>query len=247
MSWLKDLADCCLSIATTTKTAVDSLVDFATKEVEAANKKVRIEFGIYQTTQIAKIFKQAIDEFYGDYTPLMYDRHESLYQILDIPVDEYGMFDPHEPDFRDMYDESDMTHDRRGKSLFETVFVKGYHGGAMSISANKTDTWGSHPHPGVPYYRTRGLVSYPDGNSAWHRFGAWGEKAAHSHSPFFTISERIAIADDDGGEWDKKYDDILNNIKQEAVAKVEGQSNKLFSKVKTEIDRCKRIIEGAST
>ena len=61
--------------------------------------------------------------------------------------------------------------------MFHQAFDEGWHGGAKTIAAEKVETWGTHPKPGVPYYRRPGWVTYPNGDTKWHKYGKWGKRA----------------------------------------------------------------------
>lgn len=203
----------------------------AQKLVSQATKKIYKEFGEYQREVIDIIFNNAVDEFYSSYQPKIYKRTRSLYDLLDTPVDSDGMFDSSEPDFRDIYDESKMTIARNGGSLFDTVFVHGYHGGASSIGQEKAETWGVHPNPGVPYYRTRGRVTYPNGVIGFHRYGRWGRKAHKSKSPFYSIAEKIYTFDSPGGEWDSVFNSIVNEQMNICAEEIQAETDKIAKEV----------------
>lgn len=205
--------------------------DAAQKLVSKASKKIYQEFGEYQRNVIEIIFNNAVDEFYDSYQPLVYKRNRSLYNLLDIPVDSDGMLNSIEPDFRDMYNESKMTIARNGGSLFDTVFVRGYHGGASSIGQNKAEIWGHHPNPGVPYYRTRGIVRYPNGGTSFHRYGRWGRKAFKSKSPFYSIAEKIYSFDSPGGEWDGVFNSIVNEQMDICAKEIQTETDKIAKEV----------------
>ena len=210
---------------------LERVTKLAQKEVNSAIEKIYKEFGVYQQERIQQIFTKAIDDFYSDYSPTVYKRQKSLYGLLNIPTNGYGMFQSNDPDYMDMYDESAMTKDRRGGSLFHTVFELGYHGGAMSIDPGKADVWGVHPAPGTPYYRKRGIVQYPNGVRKWHRYGKWGRRAVLSVSPAKVIAQTVASEDSDSGKWDIKFEEItLKNIDAAKASILDGVS-KIYTEV----------------
>lgn len=86
------------------------------------------EFFPMQEKKIKKIYKSVIDDFYADYKPHFYNRRDngSLYKLLKCRSDTehiYMSFDPSEISYRNGYAGED--------GLYRTVFVEGWHGGAM--------------------------------------------------------------------------------------------------------------------
>ena len=160
-----------------------------------------------------------------------YHRNKSLYNLLNLPDGVFNTED-HEQDYLDIYDPDQITRDRKGfGSLFETVFIQGYHGGAMSISSG-ADIWGAHPHPGVAYWRTKGMVTYPDGTTKLHKYGRWkSEKAAQKNpSPYKDISEQISSLDSEGGTWDAIYNQLRDKELSSAKEKIDKKLVELVSK-----------------
>lgn len=95
--------------------------------------------------KLKKMFEEAVDRFYADYTPgsfwdvkddnggHAYDRNYSLYDIYKLEITQAN----NNPDMQSFYEEFDneeMTPFRSGYNgedgLFETVFIRGWHGGA---------------------------------------------------------------------------------------------------------------------
>lgn len=86
------------------------------------------EFFPMQEKKIKKIYKSVIDDFYADYKPHFYNRRDNgrLYKLLKCRSDTehiYMSFDPSEISYRNGYAGED--------GLYRTVFVEGWHGGAM--------------------------------------------------------------------------------------------------------------------
>ena len=86
------------------------------------------EFFPMQEKKIKKIYKSVIDDFYADYRPHFYNRRDngSLYKLLKCRSDTehiYMSFDPSEISYRNGYAGED--------GLYRTVFIEGWHGGAM--------------------------------------------------------------------------------------------------------------------
>lgn len=124
---------------------------------EAFNKAVKsgskIMVGEYRDI-ISDIFKEAVNNFY-EYHQRYYKRTNSLYNILEFNEDdgrasvEYTL------------NESKMTTTRGGGSLYEQVFVEGWHGGAKKGNVTRFKSGKRagmtirtpHPDPGTPYWR----------------------------------------------------------------------------------------------
>lgn len=182
------------------------------------------EFGEYQRQKIESIFNAAINAFYNAYSPKVYERTGGLYNLLNMSMNEKGLVDYDSA--IDLIDPNNMHPDRSGgDSLFETVFIQGWHGGARSIDSGKSAIWGTHPNTGDAYYRTRGLVTYPDtGVRKMHRFGKWGKIAYRSESPFQIFSSDLQAEESEGGEIHQKFmaicqknwDDMCEKLQNDA-------------------------------
>lgn len=161
----------------------------------------------YRKECIEKWFKESIDSFYRDYTPKVYKRSKSLYEVLD--VDYIG--DQEDIDIN--YESTKMTGYRNGyhgeDGLFGTVFVNGWHGGAGSgdfthLSNGKVKRT-PHPSPGTPYYR-----------KPVPHYVYWGRQAVrYSISPYDSIEEKIA----EGGDFQQKWQEFINEECSSAFAK----------------------------
>ena len=157
------------------------------------------EFGAYQQGLIKEIFNKAVDDFYGAYSPKIYERQYDLYKVLSLKLNQYG--EVINGTYEDFFDPTDMHPDRRGnyhwenaggfESLFDLTFMSGYHGGA----GNSNDD--THPLPGVPFYRT----PHP-------YYSHWGDGAIHSTPPFITFKTELDAANRPGGEIDKMFEII---------------------------------------
>ena len=65
--------------------------------------------------------------------------------------------------------------------IFDYMIERGWHGGSPYIRKDKEDSWGIHPNPGEPYYRT-----------PYDGYFAWGKPAKVWHtSPKEEIETRI--------------------------------------------------------
>lgn len=171
--------------------------------------KVYQQFGEYQRQKITEIFNGAVSSFYRAYTPEVYHRTHSLYNLLHMPLDERRLVDYDQA--INLIDREKIHRDRaNGYSLFETVFMEGWHGGSKSISRDKERTWGTHPQPGTPYYRKPGNVTYPDsGVTKRHRYGKWGRVAFKSEAPYSIFEKELRSAE--GGEIYKMFQDISSS------------------------------------
>ena len=145
------------------------------------------EFGEYQRAKITSLFRSAVGRFYDAYEPQKYVRTHSLYNLLQLPTDDRGLVEY--GDTMDLIDRSKIHRDRQGgDSLFDTVFMEGWHGGAKYISPDKEDAWGKHPEPGIPYWRKKGRG---------HRYGSWGRRAvrtalsSNATAPYWVFDEEL--------------------------------------------------------
>lgn len=178
-------------------TLIDRVKDVAKEEFDKENKLAYKEFGEIQKEIIERIYRESVDTFYESYDPERYRRTKSLYNVLDIKLDaDTGMVISDDPTYEDLYDESKMVTGRGGQSLYQTVFVQGYHGGAASISGAKADVWGTHPSTGTPYYRRGGWVKYPGTTGRkFHRYGKWGRQAVKTKSIYQMMIEDLGSAE----------------------------------------------------
>jgi len=107
-----------------------------------------------------EIFHWAVNEFYGDYSPEIYTRNYSLYDVVEINADEEDMTISYigAP-------ENATPFRKGGGTVFELSFLEGYHGGAASGNytvmpqsdpddSGFTVRYTPHPDPGTPYWRT---------------------------------------------------------------------------------------------
>lgn len=201
----------------------DRVITAAQNRVQKFTTDVYQEFGEYQREKISEIFNKAISTFYNAYQPTVYQRTHSLYDLLQLPIDDRGLVDFE--DAMDLVDRTKIHPDRfGGSSLFDTVFLEGWHGGAKTFSPDKSAVWGTHPDSGVPYYRTRGNVTYPDtGITKRHRYGKWGKMAFRSQSPYQLFSTQLQI--DDDGVMYEKFREIADRHWESASQKIQDDVN----------------------
>ena len=199
------------------------LQELSETEIENTLKNSYTEYAPFEQAELRRIFNDAVDTFYNDYTPVEYDRTHSLYNVLDFKTDEYGMVISNVEGYRDFYDESKMVKGRHGQSLFDTVFVEGWHGGAASINPDAAQTWGVHPQPGTPYYRTSGWVLLPGASKkVRYKYAKWGQMAVQSKSVYMMVHEGFdeaiqGILHKKLSEIVHKHNDVMvKNIKEQA-------------------------------
>jgi len=214
---------------------LDRAKDIAEVEFEKEDKLGFAEFGALYKQKIENIYKKSVDDFYDAYTPKVYKRTHSLYDVLSVKTDENGMvisgddiygFGLSESgahnlglSFMDLFDESKMVTGRGGQSLFDTVFIGGYHGGAADISTSKEAVWGAHPQPGKPYYRRGGWVKYPGSTAKkWHRYGKWGRAAVKTKSIYQMMVVNLGAAE--SGEIFDDFKRIMDSHGDAAAKKV---------------------------
>ena len=195
------------------------LIDIAKKAVEKTNaeapkiqKRVHKRFLPIQREIAKEQFEKAVDAFYADYDPIKYKRRSygqkqgTLYSgwkhELEQELNEYGSL--RYDTAADLLDPKNaMTVTRSGSNtggfFFNQMFFGGWHGGAMTISADKADEWWEHPNPGVKAYWRRYGVK-PDGTL--HPFGAWYYEPAanfadrHNKTPYEYYEELLEKAED---------------------------------------------------
>ena len=169
---------------------------------EEIEKEVKIglqEFGTWQRTNIKELFESSVNTFYGAYSPKYYKRKGSnnLRSVLDLKPDDMGILDlDKDNEHRGLYNEDKLHPDRNGGSLFEKVFVEGYHGGAEGISSAAAEYWGAHPNPGTPYYRRGGYVKTKEGTGFYHPYAKWGRPAVKTKSIYKMMIEGISTLND---------------------------------------------------
>ncbi len=118
---------------------INSIKNKAKSEVKKAVSKTYQDLFVEVEVDVKDIFEEAVDKFYDDYSPTVYDRNDSLYNLLQTERDVSGnslslWFEPEKmTTFRDGYDGDD--------GLYDQVFRKGWHGGAEKESS------------GVPFWR----------------------------------------------------------------------------------------------
>ena len=187
----------------------NELRDEAEDLTEKTMIKVRTEYSQYQEEAITKIFNDAVTSFYNAYTPHLYVREgdtESksggLYDVLEIQRDNDGniLYDStHNID--DILDGSKMHLGRSGNSLYEKVFVSGWHGGAEGGE--------KHPHPGTPYYRKP---------SPWYTTWDYlSPGAVRTTSPYRIIADRLS---NENKRFDSEYQHILTKHNDELVKQI---------------------------
>jgi len=104
-----------------------SVLEAESKAEDIAGK---IEFGQWQAARVEELFREAVGEWYGAFTPEYYERTNSLYDVLEITFDSEGMVNTDNVD--SLYNPGAM-----GDGLFDHVFKQGWHGGKAGSD---------HPH-----------------------------------------------------------------------------------------------------
>lgn len=208
---------------------IDGAVKIVNKELDIADIKGYTEYGALEKRKIEELFLNSVEDWYSAYTPIQYQRRYDMYNILDEKTDEYGMAITEASGYVDMFDESRMGKDRHGNSLFEKVFMEGWHGGAEGIDGSKEGTWGAHPSPGTPYYRKGGMIPLKSGRVIWHKYGKWGRKAVKTTSPAKMFADRFAAAD--AGELDDAFIRIMDSHYDKAEERIQSKLDELSDKI----------------
>lgn len=166
------------------KSCGDKLVKVSAKRIEPELKRT-----------FKDSFESAVNSFYEDYIPEYYHRNRSLYNIFEAD----SLISEDSVSILLSLDDSNMTHDRRGNSLYDTVFVEGWHGGAKSgdVTHMGGKTYSTpHPKPGVPFWRT----PYP-------YYSRWGKQAVRSKdSPYNMYNRNV---DKEEARLNKLWGDIV--------------------------------------
>lgn len=167
----------------------------AKQELQKALANTMRDYFALAEDRVKTIFNETVQDFYGSYTPMYYDRNESLYDILETSADDTSLsigFDPGKmTSFRSGYSGED--------GLYDQVFRRGWHGGAGSGEG--------HPAPGKPYWRT----PIP-------QFYNWGDEApVAAVSPLEDFKRRLADYEDSQmqSDFNKIWAIHYNNINLE--------------------------------
>lgn len=223
-------ADVCDDLFSQYKELTDRAIKAINEELDIADRDGYTEYGAIEQARIRELFHQAVKTWYEAYSPSEYQRRYDLYNVLDLKTDEYGMAITEAAGYTDLFDEDRMGSDRHGNSLFDKVFMEGWHGGAESISDGKADIWGAHPSPGTPYYRKGGFIPLTKGRRVWHKYGKWGHKAVQTASPAKLFADRFREEDEGNLNdtfiriMDKHYDRAEERI----TTRIETISDQIF-------------------
>jgi hypothetical protein len=201
------------------------------KHVNKTVPQMYKEIGEYQRSKITEMFNNAVSRFYNAYAPKSYPRTLSLYNLLSIQQDENGT-----AQFgcvMDLIDPTQIHKDRHGgDSLFDTVFMEGWHGGSKYIDPDKAEIWGVHPNPGTPYYRRPGKIRRSkSGKAEWHGFGRWFPKskpAKQSDAPYKMFRDSLFGEND---EMIRTFREIVNRIWQEEVVLIQKDVDKISKEI----------------
>lgn len=193
-------------IATLHRIANETL-DVMNRETKKEGDLALKEFGQYQVRKISDIFFDAVQEFYDAYEPSVYGRTYGLRDLLDIRTDSNGIAEYETAE--DLINPSNMHTDRSGNSLYEKVFMQGWHGGAESGP--------DHPSPGTPYYRA------PVG-IYWH----WSRPAIRTEPPFDIFQKALRVAE--SGEIRSEFETISNRHNDIAMANVQKAMEQISRK-----------------
>lgn len=170
--------------------------------LEKTNKKIEERF----EKDVNKIIKRAISDFYDSYKPRYYKRKYSLKYMykLTIKNGEYTIKYSHKYTY--------AKHRADNKYIFDLVFMKGYHGGAPSIAADKVDRWGEHPNTGIPYWRYPPKPWEDENGEMQPPYTEWGRKAEQSDPPVQRIDEAVDA-------YEEKFKTIRREIFKEEFVK----------------------------
>ena len=127
------------------------MVEHAKERATTALNEAWVEVKPEIVDAFEEIYKQSVDRWYGAYTPIFYSRNHSLYDLMEMEDDDAGGA------LTFLFDGANMTHDRHGDSLFEKVFIKGWHGGAYAGDTIRYRT----PYGGYWHWGRRAIRTLP--------------------------------------------------------------------------------------
>ncbi len=163
-------------------------------------KEINEKLAKIQYDKAIEISKSAIDNFYKEYKPHLYDRTYDLYNIFDIQIIDGGQ------QFQFAFDTDLMGWHRSNDAVYELDFKQGYHGGKR---------WRNPPRPGV-------TVFDPDSGEnvfATHSWEFWHpQKVERSTPPFNNIVSRWNFFLDN--KFEKIQDQVVEDVLQKYVQKV---------------------------
>lgn len=167
----------------------------------------------YQKEEMSKLSKKAIDSFYNEYSPKVYDRNGGLQNAYRIEEDSEG-------NYISNVDKNFIPNEyprlKSSDYIYETVFKKGWHGGSDSGKGF------SYPYyipsgDGDPFSRPR-LYDGTDGKP--YSSGRWGwAKAVKGTSPYKKIKKETKEFYKENGKNDKKIEEIEKPF-SESVKKI---------------------------
>lgn len=186
---------------------VSRLTDIANEEFDTADEDAYREYAVVEKETVQRIFADAVSSFYNAYSPMFYNREGDsgsqtggLFDILDIQEDEYGMVSTEASGYVDLFNEANSPTDKEGNSLYEQVFMQGWHGGA--IGTDKRGVSVSTPHYRTPY----------------DKYYRWGREAVKTQAPAAIFARNYAAAD--SGELQREFDRIIDKHTELAHARI---------------------------
>lgn len=188
---------------------MEELSAYAERETMSMKADAYKEFGEYQSSEVASLFYDTIRDFYDDYEPSMYRRRESLYNTLDMKMDEYGMVIMEGPGYDNLFNKS-FPQGRKGNSLFNLVMVEGWHGGAAG-----TDKMG----------QTRTTPHYRMPNPWWRFWDGLAERT--TPSPYHMIQRELSKKEP--GEFFDTFKHICTQHNNMFVAKMNDHIKEVMS------------------
>lgn len=176
------------------------------KEEAKAYDEAALIFFKEVESRYKQMFMRSVRAFYSGYTPVHYERNESLYNLLATEVYDDENYTYLRRDY--LFDE--MTTYRSGSSgtygetetLFQTVFEEGWHGGAMHGPG--------HPEPYNAAYWRQPYMKY----TRWSLTPAEREDV----SPLDDFNNRIKRLE--ASSW---YDDYYTKLVNDRLAKIRIQ------------------------
>lgn len=157
------------------------------------------------------ICKSAVDSFYNEYTPHLYNRKKSLYDAYDI-----GIRNGSQLVFTLGHELMNASHRVSSEYIYDTMFKEGWHGGA--------DKGDGHPSPGKHYWRTppTARMMYVEKYDETYYVRPWAfwfnRPAPRGTAPYETIKRRWNMFID--GEYKQKQIKVLREIIRKYIQEV---------------------------
>lgn len=149
--------------------------DYLLKHVDDLVHDAMMQIAWKKYKKAEEICSKAIDTFYQEYSPKVYDRQYDLKNVYNLDVTRDGEFI-----FEFGSEFMEKKHRVDNEYIYQKMFKEGWHGGAHDGAY--------HPSPGKNYWRTPSVSDPEHGIAAYSYW--WNKPAARSTSPYENIIRR---------------------------------------------------------